>query len=103
MKTKSCQKKTIEAKKGKDLVEGTSLSSLTQEVNSNNTSGQKGVYWNKAAKRWISRIKFKGKYIYLGRYVDKQDAINARLEAEEKYFKPILEKYKKDGAEELEG
>ena len=102
MKTKSCHEKTIEAKKGKDLVEGTSLSSLTQKVNSKNTSGQKGVHWDKATKRWISRIKFKGKHIYLGRYADKQDAINARLEGEEKYFKPILEKYKKEDAEELE-
>lgn len=104
MKTKSCHEKTIEAKKGKDLVEGTSLSSLTQKANSKNTSGQKGVHWDKATKRWISRIKFKGKHIYLGRYANKQDAINARLEAEEKYFKPILEKYDvKNTLEELEG
>ena len=104
MKTKSCHEKTIEAKKGKDLVEGTSLSSLTQKANSKNTSGQKGVHWDKATKRWISRIKFKGKHIYLGRYADKQDAIDARLEAEEKYFKPILEKYDvKNTLEELEG
>ena len=102
MKTKGYHTKITEAKKGKSLVEGTDLSNLTQKTSSNNTSGQKGVFWNKATKRWQAGIKIKGKNIYLGRYVDKQDAINARLEAEEKYFKPILEKYKKEGAEELE-
>lgn len=103
MKTKSFHAKTIEAKKGNTLVEGTSLSSLTQKTRFNNTSGHKGVYWSKANKKWKSGIMIKGKDIYLGYYVNKQDAINARLEAEEKYFKPILEKYKKEGAEELEG
>ena len=100
MKTKSCHAKTVEARKGKDLIDGTSLGSLTQKTNSNNTSGHNGVYWNKTNKRWQSKIQLKGKQIHIGYYADKQDAINARLEAEEKYFKPILEKY---GVEELEG
>lgn len=39
---------------------------------------------------------FKGKQFYLGHFTTKQDAINARKAAEEKYFKPILEKYKED-------
>lgn len=104
MKTKCYHTKTIEAKKGSDLVEGTSLSSLTSKKYSNNTSGQKGVYWHKATKKWLSQIKIKGKTIHIGYYVDKQDAIDARLEAEEKYFKPILEKYDvKNTLEELEG
>ena len=103
IKSKDYHAKTVEAKKGNVLVEGTDLSNLTQKTSSNNTSGQKGVFWNKVTKRWQSGITIKGKRIYLGCYVDKQDAINARLEAEEKYFKPILEKYKKENAEELEG
>lgn len=100
MKTKGYHAKTIEAKKGKSLVEGTSLSHLAQKTPSNNTSGQKGVCWDKAKKRWLSRITVKGKSIFLGYYANKQDAINARIEAEEKYFKPILEKH---GVEDLEG
>lgn len=103
MKTKGYQTKAVEARKGKSLVEGTNLSGLTQRVSSNNTSGQKGVCWNKRRKKWQSEIMIKGKSIHIGYYADKQDAINARLEAEEKYFKPILEKYKKEDAEELEG
>lgn len=95
MKTKGYREKAMEARKGITLVEGTDLSKLTQKTRSNNTSGQKGVYWNKTKKRWQSYITIMGKNIYLGRYVDKQDAIDARLEAEEKYFKPILEEYEK--------
>ncbi|MCC9273543.1 MAG: alcohol dehydrogenase [Enterococcus aquimarinus] len=95
MKTKSHRTKAIEAKKGNTLVEGTDLSLLTQKTYSNNTSGQKGVYWDKRNKKWQSGITIKGKRIFLGYYANKQDAINARLEAEEKYFKPILEKYEK--------
>lgn len=93
LKTKGYHNKLTEARKGITLVEGTDLSKLTKKKQSNNTSGQTGVYWEKRRKRWQSEIMIKGKKIYLGRYADKQDAINARLEAEEKYFKPILEKY----------
>lgn len=102
LKTKGYQAKAVEARKGKTFVEGTDLSSLTKKKPSNNVSGQKGVYWEKRRKRWRSQIMIKGKNIHIGYYTDKQDAINARLEAEEKYFKPILEKYKKEGAEDLE-
>ena len=87
MKTKSHHAKTIEARKGKTFVEETSLGHLTQKTPSSNTSGQKGVFWNKRDKKWQSEIMIKGKAIRLGRYDNKQDAINARLEAEEKYFK----------------
>ena len=103
MKTKGYHAKTVEAKKGNVLVEGTDLSLLTKRKPSSNTSGHKGVHWDTRNKKWKSQITLKGKKIYLGHHVNKQDAINARLEAEEKYFKPILEKYKKEGAEELEG
>lgn len=98
MKTKSFHVETIEAKKGKSLIEETSLGHLTQKMRSDNTSGHKGICWNKRNKKWQSQIKIKGKNINLGYFTDKQDAINARLEAEEKYFKPILEKYKKEDA-----
>lgn len=95
MKTKSYHKKAIETRKSNTLVEGTNLSNLTGRLSSNNTSGKKGVCWSKREKKWQSEIMIKGKSIFLGYYADKQDAINARLEAEEKYFKPILEKYEK--------
>lgn len=73
--------------------EGTDLNYLTQKTSSNNTSGVKGVSWYKQSQKWMAKINFKGKQHHLGYFVDKQEAINARKEAEEKYFKPILEKY----------
>lgn len=74
--------------------EGTSLPMIIAGLPKNNTSGVKGVSWDKSKQKWLAQLKFKQKNIYLGRYSNKQDAINARKEAEEKYFKPILEKYK---------
>ena len=51
----------------------------------NNTSGHTGVYWNKAADKWHSRIKIDGKYNNLGLYADLQDAIDVRKAAEKQY------------------
>lgn len=77
------------------LVEQTNISLLDSKIPISNTSGVKGVYWGKKAKKWIAQIRFQRKTIYLGSFANKQDAINARKEAEEKYFEPILEKYGK--------
>ena len=42
---------------------------------------------------------FKGERVLYKNFKSKQDAINARKEAEEKYFKPILEKYNREVAD----
>jgi len=76
--------------------EGTNLLRLNSKIPSNNTSGTKGVFWTKKTNKWGAEIGFKGKKIRLGYFKNKQDAINARKEAEEKYFQPILEKYGKE-------
>lgn len=66
---------------------------------SNNTSGFTGVSWNKRALKWKTYIIINKQQIYLGSYIDKQDAIIARLKAEAKYFKEfapqrhLFEKY----------
>lgn len=52
---------------------------------SNNTSGKQGVYWETKGGKWRSVIGVRGEKIQLGSYIEKQDAINARLEAEIKY------------------
>ncbi len=75
---------------------GTKITTLRPDrFRKDNTSGTTGVYWHKQAKKWKSEIHFKGEKKGLGLFKNKQDAINARKEAEEKYFKPILEKYAK--------
>lgn len=58
-----------------------------------NTSGYKGVYWNKKREMWVAQISIginpkngKNKTYYLGSYENITDAINARKEAEEHYF-----------------
>jgi len=41
---------------------------------SSNTSGYKGVSWSAAANKWMARITVDGKNIYLGVFVDIEDA-----------------------------
>lgn len=53
---------------------------------SNNTSGVTGVCWDKRSQRWHSQIVVNKKGMHLGYYENKEDAINARKQAENKYF-----------------
>ena len=69
----------------------------------NNTSGFIGVCFNKSANKWMSYIMIDKKNIYLGYFVNKEDAIRARLEAEKKYFgefAPQRHLFKKYGIED---
>ena len=69
------------------------LRPATQQENSynkkkpaNNTSGIIGVWWNKRNQNWCSEIKANKQKIFIGSFINKEDAIKARLEAEAKYF-----------------
>lgn len=53
---------------------------------SDNTSGYKGVYWDKSRGLWMASIQVKNKSKHLGRFPDINDAIEARRKAVEKYF-----------------
>ena len=77
--------------------ENTSLIAIdpNKKLLKNNKSGTTGVCWDKTKQKWIAQIGFKGRNINLGRFKNKEDAIEARQKAEEKYFKPVLDKYKK--------
>lgn len=77
----------------KDCVEGTKIHSLSMKISINNTSGIKGVSWDKRKNKWISQICFKRTNYKLGYYDNIEDAAKARKDAEEKLFKPVLEKY----------
>lgn len=52
-----------------------------------NTSGCIGVHWNKRSNKWVASITVANKKkVSLGYYVDINDAIKARKEAEQKYW-----------------
>jgi hypothetical protein len=51
-----------------------------------NKSGIIGVYWNKSSNKWVSEITISYKNIRLGYFENFDDAVQARKEAEEKYF-----------------
>lgn len=63
----------------------------------NNTSGFKGICWNKRSEKWQAYIYIDGEQIYLGLFENKEDAVKARLEAEKKYgsdgFQPNRDKF----------
>ncbi len=52
----------------------------------NNSSGFTGVGYDKKNKKWTARIVVNYKDIHLGRFLNKEDAIKTRLQAELKYF-----------------
>lgn len=75
----------------RNIIEGTNIQTIKRDKPmAHNTSGVTGVLWEKRRQKWKAEIIFKGKKYYLGRYENKQDAINARKEAEEKLHKKFL-------------
>jgi hypothetical protein len=50
-----------------------------------NKSGVCGVGWHKIDRRWVAHITVNNKQIRLGGFIEKEDAIAARLAAEQKY------------------
>ena len=76
-------------------MDGTTLSSISssRKINKNNSTGVRGVTFDRKRNKWVAQITFQRKNYNLGRYDDKEDAIKARLEGEERFFG----KYRKDG------
>lgn len=56
-----------------------------RSLQKNNTSGTTGVIWHSRDEKWIAKIKYNRKWVWLGAFTRKQDAIDARKIAEEVY------------------
>lgn len=90
--------KKARAELAKGFKDGTFINLISNnKVRKNNKSGINGVSirQNKNSTSYIVQICVQGKGIRIGTYSNIEDAIKARKEAEEKYFKPILDKYNK--------
>ncbi len=57
-----------------------------QRINSRNTSGYKGVHFAKHTNKWLAQITLNTKRIHLGVFVNKEEAVEARKQAEQKYW-----------------
>lgn len=62
------------------------INAINTGINNNNTSGTKGVYFNKRDNVWFAAIKVNYKQIHLGQFKNKEDAITARKKAERAYW-----------------
>jgi hypothetical protein len=63
-----------------------SQNGMNREIGTNNSSGIVGVSWHKQTGKWIARIQIDKKRINLGLFDNFDDAVEARKEAEQKYF-----------------
>ena len=52
----------------------------------NNTSGVTGVNWDSEKQKWRSRININNKCINLGYFINFDDAVKVRKQAEKQYF-----------------
>lgn len=66
---------------------------MNKGLNSNNSSGIKGVYWCNSREKWVASIKVNGKREFLGYFNDKEEARVHRREAEIEYFKEYSRDY----------
>ena len=58
---------------------------IATKTYSNNTSGRKGVSWDKEKNKWAVYITYNKKTKFIGRYENFEDAVKAREEAEKIY------------------
>lgn len=71
---------------------GTQLCKITDmKPSAANTSGVRGVSFDKKRNKWCAIIIFQRKKHHLGLYSDFEDAVKARHSAEEKFFGKFLE------------
>lgn len=78
--------KTNDNRKTQLRVVCSSENKMNKKLQSNNSSGCRGVSYNKQYKKWETEIRAYKHRIRLGYFDDKNEAIHVRKQAEEKYF-----------------
>lgn len=75
--------------------EGTNIAIIkSKRLPANNTSGCKGVSWNKKLSKWQAYIGLQKERTHIGYFDNYEDAVDARKQAEENFYKPIIERNK---------
>lgn len=108
--TKSCGCMAVESLRnlknksnGMYCKDGSSILRVTEKkIHKNNSSGFKGVSYDKTKGKWRAQITFKGENYYLGRYYNIEDAVNARKIAEEELFGNFIKWYSENYPENWE-
>lgn len=101
-RTKSCGCLSRESAANIYKIDGTQVTKLIprEKLASNNTSGKRGVSWNKQNNVWEAYIKFKGIKYHLGISKDFEKAAQLRDEAEELIYGDFLGWYAETHPEE---
>lgn len=93
-----CAQKLRPAKaKEEYLVNNTYIATIRSDKPSKrSTTGIKGVYWSKTKNKYQAAIRCQGINHELGYFNSLAEAVAARLEAEEIYFKPLIDDFNKN-------
>ena len=93
-----CVQKSRPAKaKEPFLVNNTYIATIRSgKPSKRSTTGIKGVYWSKTKNKYQAAIRCQGINHELGYFNSLAEAVAARLEAEEIYFKPLIDDFNKN-------
>ncbi len=69
----------------------TTVQAINKRIRKDNKSGAVGVWYHKESNRWHAYIKYGGKRMRLGQYLERSEAIKARESAYNEYYKPLME------------
>jgi hypothetical protein len=58
-----------------------SQNSANAKRNRRNKSGQRGVHYCKARRRWLATMTLNGRYVHIGSFLTQQEAVKARVDA----------------------
>ena len=78
---------TLDNRRGNLRLASQMQNQMNQKMRIDNKSGVKGVSWNKSASKWTVYIRVNTERIYLGCFKNINDAKEARIQGEIKYFK----------------